>query len=1489
MGNLTNSQFNQKVWQLIGQIGTARNDDQAGRFLHDQLDLLLDRRFVPTLFEILDVASVRTGETNHARAMAYHLSSLAREVLIELPPTRINRGGVVTLLMGSGNRETFGNDCDHLRLILDDAFFDEFRALCDDVRQRGLNDLAENAEMRQDNAMLFLTLARLDEMRNAFLQARSPHAAIESLVQAALTMPRWFGRGLAMTLSEAGAQTVPEFELILMRTMQRTLDMLTAGSKPEAVVRELENDSLLRRYIEHYQAPPAERVPDMLAMYGDEEKQRLIDTAGELSAQMQGLFKLALASNEIEEWEAISAEPTVLSQQAEQDARRMSHDAAQQKQFTLSDKMLCASERIKCLLSELAEPDRNIIARLAHQVCANELSLDQALTQMNQSRALQGLGVPHLAAMDEQVTGMYHGGNLRDAEIVATLNHVATQRMDNLKIRADVSISLAEIKSELGNNREAVPLLQEAENLAHQIGDPQRLIRAVGPLGTAYQHLDDYPNAIKCYERALQIARETNLDHLIAPAFGNLASVYLLMGNLNAALDYSDQSLRCAQDAQDPFQVSQALGNRALILHQLSRYDEALALYQDALRVIIELGDLTSEIRVRSHLAQAYLEIGKYDQAIDELERARTLAQRTANLPLQATILASFGALYYQRGDFNHALQYLQQSLEIEERLGLREKAATSLVNLAPLYLRLQQLDRAKDALDRALILARQIRSPRIEAHAQLGLGRYFTERGEWQDSTTAYRETEQLAQKMNDPQLELMALGNLGRVEEMQNHLIQAAQAQSDALERARHLGSRVQEAQALISLGAVQAKLQDHTRAHETLTEAVRLTQELGLPHAEFYAHDNLGLLYESALGDLNLALEHYHAAIKVLEQERQLLGDIEEFEQKYLEDKQYVYRRAAQVLLKLNQPLEAIQALEQGRARLLARRLLQRDALPPNVPEELRTRYTRTVQAVQFFHKIVDGEPSWGMKMMDELRRGIAELKDKPIDEQQELQGYKKGLAEAEAELAHIIESIRGYAPNFGGVNVNLPQLDFAEITRDALTAIVALFIGDSISHAIVLHASGTRVIDLPNFTQAQVQHLLHGVPEQLADVYMQLKTQMPKASTLDEVGDAPLYMHYMTLRFMIEETESFELGWQAAVRTLISEKTQADQLARLPKLPEEFQEKTLFDIDDAKRLSMWQHVFNVTAHELKTRLWQPLLPVLRECGASRIVVIPDQDLHSLPFAIGLVDETNVPSITIVPSLSLYAQCIKWLREREPRENSLMLVANPTQDLDAAELEARLLRDLFAVHNELTFALTGAQATQQHVLRTSRVGNYWHFAGHARYVWWNPNLSALSLAKDEQLPIYWVPMWMDLRATRLATLSACETAMTPVRDPAQEFAGLFTAFLTAGVPTVLASLWPVENISTALLMYRFYQYHLGDPRESIPPHPPADALRDAQTWLRELTYSEMKIFLIATLDPTMSFVWSEILGLEKRVKDEEHPYNNPYFWAGFMVVGA
>ena len=58
-----------------------------------------------------------------------------------------------------------------------------------------------------------------------------------------------------------------------------------------------------------------------------------------------------------------------------------------------------------------------------------------------------------------------------------------------------------------------------------------------------------------------------------------------------------------------------------------------------------------------------------------------------------------------------------------------------------------------------------------------------------------------------------------------------------------------------------------------------------------------------------------------------------------------------------------------------------------------------------------------------------------------------------------------------------------------------------------------------------------------------------------------------------------------------------------------------------------------------------------------------------------------------------------------------------------------------------------------------------------------------------------------------------------------------GLRRSFLVAGARTLVATLWEVPDLATAVLMERFYE-NLGDPRHL----PPDEALRDArQRWLR------------------------------------------------------
>jgi CHAT domain-containing protein len=140
-------------------------------------------------------------------------------------------------------------------------------------------------------------------------------------------------------------------------------------------------------------------------------------------------------------------------------------------------------------------------------------------------------------------------------------------------------------------------------------------------------------------------------------------------------------------------------------------------------------------------------------------------------------------------------------------------------------------------------------------------------------------------------------------------------------------------------------------------------------------------------------------------------------------------------------------------------------------------------------------------------------------------------------------------------------------------------------------------------------------------------------------------------------------------------------------------------------------------------------------------------------------------------------------------------------------------------------------------------------------------------------------------NLRLTKcsLVTLSACETGLTDIRDSTDEYIGLPSGFLYAGATSIISTLWAVDDVSTAILMIRFYELFLSETRPPV-----AIALRESQLWLRSLTVKALREWVEAS--KLLSSDHKEVIKNIYRLgyKQDYQPYEKPIYWAAFCATG-
>ncbi len=237
--------------------------------------------------------------------------------------------------------------------------------------------------------------------------------------------------------------------------------------------------------------------------------------------------------------------------------------------------------------------------------------------------------------------------------------------------------------------------------------------------------------------------------------------------------------------------------------------------------------------------------------------------------------------------------------------------------------------------------------------------------------------------------------------------------------------------------------------------------------------------------------------------------------------------------------------------------------------------------------------------------------------------------------------------------------------------------------------------------------------------------------------------------------------------------------------------------------------------------------PLEPYLK--GVRRLVLCPDGILHALPWGVLYQRSKGYLigrfALTVAPSATIWATAHRQAVTRPPAQTRPLLVALSQfgggdagarvalRNLPGVAAERRVLQRMFG--NALR-VLGEGEATRSRVLAQLPHASLLHFATHAVTNARIPLLSGLALAPqgaNRWLSGYDV-LSVRLRA-RLTVLSACSTAEGVLSGDGQ--VGLAWAFLAAGCPTVLATLWQLPDEAVPLWMEAFYRaYRAGQPAD-------------------------------------------------------------------------
>ncbi len=932
--------------------------------------------------------------------------------------------------------------------------------------------------------------------------------------------------------------------------------------------------------------------------------------------------------------------------------------------------------------------------------------------------------------------------------------------------------------------------------------------------------------ALPEFEKALALFRQQKDERAEAVTLGLIGNCYKKFGDHAKALEFLQQALAMKQKLGDRVEEGKTLSHLGLLRWEMSQYPPAIEYFNKAIALGSELGDRMLEGSAHNNLGLVHDELGEYRRSLAEYNHALELYKGTNFERGISDAIGNLGGTNLLLGEYKDALRYYQQALAIDERLKLKAETSLDLGNIALCYLGLGSVTEAIQFFDRALKLAREASLRKEEALWQKGKASALVQIGKYTEALEQYRQALQTYEQAELKQPLIEALSDLGALEVRLGDIASAEKDFRRALDLSRTIAHARGIALNLIALGNLEWRRKRFNEAAALYRDALARASEMNDRAGTARARIQLTFTYRD-LGQLEQAAKEAKQAHEIARAIEARPLEIEA-----------LYAQGEVARARTNHE-EALKYFSSGEG-------IGRETADPELIWRLAYGRGQSLEALQRNEEALAAYQS-AVKTIESVRSELREERFRA--------GYIEDKYQVYVALVELLLKLKRVNDAFG----------FAERLR-AHSYLELLDRGQPPIRSEVQRQTEATLRSRIRQLQRQIEEESSKPrPEQKRNAFELFSKELAEAESTyqnfldDLLTSDPTYASVRALRVptTIEVQQQLPSG-TALIEYILAEDNliifvvTSDRLhaSTVPIRSADLQAKVelLRELMLRKGTNEWR----LPSASLYKTLIEPIAAAGLLRDVDRLFLVPHATLHYVPFA-ALLHHSGKRSRVLIDNYTLAylpaAATLVYGADQSGNAKSVLALAPANTRLIYARQESHDISTFFPNQHKV---LVGSQATESSFKRLAGQYDVIHLATHGYFNKLNPLLSGVILEpdahEDGRMEVHEI-LGLKLKA-KLVTLSACDTALgsgyfaeIPAGD---DFIGLTRAFLFAGAPSVLASLWEVNDRSALTLMHSFYN-HLRETDK-------ATALARAQ----------------------------------RSMRTRSGPYRHPYFWSSFVLVG-